>query len=297
MRALYETLKACHDCGLPRVLRIRSDIMGEALAVDQNVSQWLNDARSDRELRRIFRNIFAKAPYIDSLLSAAQRARPEDRLEDVSWEGESQPDLTLAYLLAAPLVSFPGEPWAVDPLPVHVDALTGDEVRSFPAELPNFYAVHQVLGRRAWIQEQMAEALSSASGKDLLHYAQERLKYLEFCEHARDQLAALTGNERQFKFVVRHMFALNERGRTWIEGECKDPFNKDYRFNCSDESQATLDQFGHLRMFGCPDGQTRLFSWHSKIALDAWRIHFFAWPQQRRVLIGYIGPHLRIVSG
>jgi len=36
----------------------------------------------------------------------------------------------------------------------------------------------------------------------------------------------------------------------------------------------------------------RVFSWHSKIACEAWRIHFRTSPEARRVLIGYIGKHL-----
>jgi hypothetical protein len=62
----------------------------------------------------------------------------------------------------------------------------------------------------------------------------------------------------------------------------------------SGESEATLNKFGEQRIFSCPDGKHRLFSWHKK--LDALGIHFFDFPATKRILIGYVGRHLDIVT-
>jgi len=46
------------------------------------------------------------------------------------------------------------------------------------------------------------------------------------------------------------------------------------------------------RTFLCPDGEYRLFDFH----LKRWgtRIHFFDFPASKRILVGYVGDHLRI---
>ena len=62
--------------------------------------------------------------------------------------------------------------------------------------------------------------------------------------------------------------------------------------NASGESQTTLDMYSAERTFLCPDGEYRLFEFH----LKRWgtRIHFFDFPASKRILIGYVGDHLRI---
>jgi hypothetical protein len=54
--------------------------------------------------------------------------------------------------------------------------------------------------------------------------------------------------------------------------------------------------YGAARTFVCPDGKKRLFSWHSKINYEKWRIHFIDAPAERRVLIGYVGRHLPLAG-
>ena len=64
--------------------------------------------------------------------------------------------------------------------------------------------------------------------------------------------------------------------------------------NASGESAPTLHMFGDLRTFRCPDGQYRRFKWHVKRG-DI-RIHFFDFPTNQRLLVDYVGCHLRISS-
>jgi hypothetical protein len=64
--------------------------------------------------------------------------------------------------------------------------------------------------------------------------------------------------------------------------------------NASGESQSTLNRYSEERTFECPDGQYRLFQWHLKRG-DT-RIHFFDFPDKKRILVGYAGAHLRIAT-
>ena len=67
-----------------------------------------------------------------------------------------------------------------------------------------------------------------------------------------------------------------------------------------------MQQYGHLRIFVCPDGEKRTFDYHLKGLPDYWRIHI--WPDEqgifreandpaRKILIGYIGKHLLTATG
>ncbi len=68
--------------------------------------------------------------------------------------------------------------------------------------------------------------------------------------------------------------ALNRRAATWFDG----PFEAGCEVPCSDESETVLNnaRFRQARSFVCDDGETRVFSWHTKINAQAWRIHFIA---------------------
>jgi hypothetical protein len=60
------------------------------------------------------------------------------------------------------------------------------------------------------------------------------------------------------------------------------------------ESLPTLNMYSNERTFRCPDGEHRLFDWHLKRG-DT-RIHFIDFPEPKRILAAYVGPHLRISS-
>ena len=64
----------------------------------------------------------------------------------------------------------------------------------------------------------------------------------------------------------------------------------------SPESQVTLNQYGKERTFLCPDDIERTFSWHLRLTPGAWRLYFIPFPKTRKMIIGYIGPHLRTVK-
>ena len=46
-----------------------------------------------------------------------------------------------------------------------------------------------------------------------------------------------------------------------------------------------------LQTFRCSDGIERVFEWHVKISLNAWRIYFLPLLETRQMIVGYVGPH------
>jgi hypothetical protein len=111
---------------------------------------------------------------------------------------------------------------------------------------------------------------------------------LDFCDSVEGQIEALRGSERRFRDVVRGLRDLQKYCDSWDTG------NVDIHRvpNASGESGPTLNMYGEERTIRCPDGQYRLFEWHLK-RRDT-RIHFLDLPAQKRILVGYVGDHLRI---
>jgi hypothetical protein len=115
---------------------------------------------------------------------------------------------------------------------------------------------------------------------------------LDFCTCVEAQLVNLGSADRRFKAALRGLHDLQNYCAGWVTGY----FDIKALVRASGESQTTLQMYSGERTFLCPDGVSRVFQWHLKRD-DATRIHFFDFPERRRILIGYIGPHLPIASG
>jgi hypothetical protein len=113
---------------------------------------------------------------------------------------------------------------------------------------------------------------------------------LDFCASVEDQIKSLGGNGVRFKAVMRGLRELQRYCESWST----DNFDIDGLTNASGESQSTLNMYSDERTFRCPDGEYRIFEWHLKKG-DT-RIHFFDFPGPKRILVGYVGGHLRISS-
>jgi hypothetical protein len=90
-----------------------------------------------------------------------------------------------------------------------------------------------------------------------------------------------------FKKAVRYLFSLNQhlldinRGNH-IFGEIPG--------DISNDGEATMNEYGDVRTFRCPDGRNRIFSMHVKLG-DV-RIYLWPLPNENKYIVGYIGPHL-----
>jgi hypothetical protein len=114
---------------------------------------------------------------------------------------------------------------------------------------------------------------------------------LDFCDSVEEQLKPLGGNDRRFKAAMRGLQDLQNYCITWDTGN----FDIKALVRASGESATTLQMYSEERKFRCPDGQRRVFEWHLKRD-DNTRIHFLDLPARKRILVGYIGPHLNIAS-
>ncbi|WP_282950429.1 MULTISPECIES: hypothetical protein, partial [unclassified Sphingopyxis] len=61
------------------------------------------------------------------------------------------------------------------------------------------------------------------------------------------------------------------------------------------ESKSTMDKYGSKRIFRSSSGANETFELHARLP-DGFRLHLREILPGRRIEIGYIGPHLPIVS-
>ena len=151
-----------------------------------------------------------------------------------------------------------------------------------------------------WLVERLKTSVRN--GRDLSKKAKEWYPHLLFCKDAEAQLKGLAGGTPQFRRVIARLFEIENYCQQWHEGG----FEANAIPNASNESDSTMNQYGHLREFVCPDGVKRSFGFHLKGLPGHWRIHI--WPDvegifcdssdsPRKILIGYIGNHLPISTG
>jgi len=140
---------------------------------------------------------------------------------------------------------------------------------------------------KQWVKECLA--INPKNGKELWDRRKEWFPRLDFCEKTKTQLSKLPGE--MLSAVTENLYCLQKYCQNWTSGSF-DPtqFPPD---RMERETQITLEKFGTERTIKCPDGITRTFSWHVRLTPSAWRIYFESMPATHRILIGYIGPHLR----
>lgn len=272
--------------GVVGPLRTPSNFCSLDLAPGYSIGAWFVDETVERELKGRLRSEVTKAPYLEELFAAFEEAN--DALAEVQHDGLVGVGLGLAAFQDLPLLSFAAERWQEVELTVETHLLTEEEEAVETQAVVNWHDPKSIGGFETWIDDRQRSEIRD--GEELLAQAEEVLPRLDIMPACRDQIAGLTGNERPFREVIRHLIALNRRAATWFDG----PFEAGCEVPCSDESDTVHNnaRFRQARTFVCDDGEARLFSWHSKINCQAWRIHFIADAATRRVSIGYVGRHL-----
>lgn len=287
MALLVETVRAARRHGAFGTLRTCGDFWNSELTEGYTIAAWGADGGVPRDSRVYVKTLAGRAPFIETLFAEAEG----ESLREFQCGGEVCRGLGLALMRDWPAVSVAVEPWTTDPLTVlcraYVEADTGGSVIETAEDACNFFEPNCAQRRADWVSQRLQRDIQA--GRELLARAVEVLTELEFTDTAVRQVEAMSGSEPVFRQVVRHVFALAAAIRGW---DGAGPPLATLSLPWSPESEATLNRYGAARTFRCPDGRDRQFSSHTKIGIDAWRIHFIPLPERRQVLVGYIGPHL-----
>jgi hypothetical protein len=274
-------MRAATARGVKRVLRIPADFFAKLIAPSYDWHHWLQDNRVDREIRRYFLSLATRAPFL----------RDEPRIEavwagiDCYWESQSALGLKAAYVadgLALSLASRPA--WDCPLIACEIQEVVDEDVSCRSESIHHASSSGHVDQQTDWIQQRIQTSV--VNGKELWLSLGDFFPSLVCCSGVEQHVTSLPSES--LANITRGLFRLNDFCAGWNTGAF-DPT----KVQCpvSPESASTLQQFAGERTFLCPDGESRVFSWHVKPG--KWRIYFDPSPGPGRVLIGYIGKHLR----
>lgn len=204
-------------------------------------------------------------------------------------DGESAECLYTAYSaggLAVSLLSCAR--WDVATVRIEKAWIENEEVCVRSLEVLHAADASHLDAHDRWLRRLQTPA--PVSGTQLWEQRATLFPNLDFCDSTELQIKTLGGDGPRFREALRGLSDLQKYCDGWITPN----FDIHSLNNSAGESEATLAAYGDERRFWCPDGQKRLFSWHAKRRNS--RIHFFDFPEQKRLLVGYVGKHLRTVK-
>jgi len=126
------------------------------------------------------------------------------------------------------------------------------------------------------------------NGVELWDELADRYFRLDFCPCVEGQLRQFIDCGIPLREIMRALSDLDKYCAAWTDGV----FEIRRVGTASGESVTTMNKFGVLRDFTCPDGLVRRFENHVKRGNT--RVHFREDVVQKRILVGYVGKHLQI---
>jgi hypothetical protein len=291
MSQFIQTLRSAISLGIAKTLRTNEEFQIAKLCDDYTLAQWRNDVEVSREERQFFKTLVTKSPYLVELPNLQAQANGEE----FYWNAQIALGLGYAYLLDALAVSFcSASEWNREfvSLAYHrlVESDSGSEIQSEDVAVQHCSAAAHLSTHKDWLENRCIQSVKN--GSDLWNRRKELFQKLVFCDSVQSSLLSLYGDD-PFKEICKWLFFLEGECKSWTRG----PFRLEVsRNSVSPESQATLQQYGGDRMFRCPDGESRVFSFHIKLSFNNWRLYFYPVSDLRTIFIGYVGPHLRTVK-
>jgi len=290
---LCETILAGSNIGIKKVLRTDGSFFQIQLAPGYFLPNWLNDRQVDEVERLFFRTIITKTPFLRDLEPLEVTERVE--FSECFFDGEKANGFLYAYLLNALSVSLLSHPkWDIPKIEnviIHQLNESSGDLEENPESLRHASRAEHLASHQTWIIEQIQDSIRD--GNDIWHRKDELYRSLIFCDSIRRQLKKINSSHPVFPQVKQRLDELESYCRNWTTGA----FTPNaLSTKARPESEATLQQFGKERRFECPDGVEREFSWHVNLNPGAWRLYFYPLEHERRIIVGYIGPHLQIVS-
>jgi hypothetical protein len=289
MSIFVQVLKESTTIGLSKSIRALEEFSYQELAPGYSLLHWRNDDQVNRDERQLFRQYTTRSPLLDGVLERIARRGSGC---EAQFEGVHAKGLLAAFLLDSLATSLPSDPvWQVARLRVCILEMDDiGEIHSTDENILHAATPHHVR-EHAPLFEARRRRLA-ASGRDIVEQRGSLLPRLRFCGDVEQALTHMAPSDPGLSWVRGRLFELNDRCAGWAEGEF--PHHM-LRGSPSRESETVHnnDELRGLRLFTCPDGQKRYFEWHLKYHAHNLRLHYFPKDDERLVLIGYIGPHLR----
>src|SRR5579859_1259350 len=294
MAEFVQTINVATRQGFRGMLRTSTDFNAEELAPDYPVMRWVNDKSVEPDLRNFYLKLATNAPFlIDVHDSSIQESFG---LSDFFWGEEQAIGLGVAFLLDALAVSFRSDScWFDSHLQLKISQIGDDgELTDTFEDIPHASHYSHIHEHLAWISRRLRSNARTEvhEGLDIWSGKEKWFPHLYFCDKVREQFQELHRGDPRLLSILKRLYELEDYCNGWQHG----PFDHTKINKATPESPDTLEVYGSERTFLCYDGEFRVFSWHIRLTPGPWRIHFFPLPEEKKLIIGYIGHHLNTVK-
>jgi len=290
MTEFVQTMNMATMQGVRRMLRTSSDFNTEELAPDYPVMRWVNDKSVEPDLRNFYLKLATNAPFLVDVNDSS--IQDSFGLSDFFWGEEQAIGLGVAFLLEALAVSLHSDPcWFDSYLQLKISQIGDDgELTDTFENIPHASHYSHMREHIAWIQKRLRSNARADvhEGLDIWSGKERWFPHLYFCEKVREQCQELYRGDPRLLPIMKRLYELEDYCSGWLDG----PFDRAKINKATPESAATLELYGSEHTFQCHDGEFRVFSWHVRLTPGAWRIHFYPLQDERKLIIGYVGPHL-----
>jgi hypothetical protein len=254
------------------------------IAAGYSIGRWLADV-NDEPTRVRMKLLFDRSLEFESVQDSLLYDDADEA--DFRFGGTEAIGLSIAHQLSGIALSFLSDrSWDTAYLDLEKSWITHGDVETTTLTVPHASELAHFETHRSLMERHVRP--EPTTGKELLELRSDLFPSLDFCESAAEQIRQLAGTEHRFKVLRRSLGELQTYCSNWTM-----PYFDIKKLNkASGESELTLRNYSEERTFVCPDGQRRVFQWHLKRGPT--RIHFYDFPQLRRILVGYVGNHLRV---
>jgi hypothetical protein len=278
--------------GVKRVIRTHNNLNAEILAPDYPIARWRNDNMVDLELRRFFRTLITKYPFLEDIADSS--IQDNFGLSEFFHAEDRAIGLGVAYWLDALAISLRSdEAWCYNRLQLRIMQLDeNEEFLECVREIPHASSVKHIQEHIIWIKERLRQddSLLVRDGASIWEHKEEWFPNLFFSEKVGEQMQSLASGNLLLMPIMKRLHELEAFCNAWLAG----PFDQNKMSSkVTNESESTLAMFTAERTFRCHDGMPRTFRWHLRLTPGSWRLYFYPLVEERKLIIGYIGPHLR----
>lgn len=258
------------------------------------------DEALNEDLRNRFKEILTTSPMITDNEPIEKETNERSTFE-ISIPGNSKlieaEGLGAAFLLDTIALSFlSGDFWnthKIEKLKHYYLKDDGSEIIDF-VEVRHTSRPEHMQHHKEWFEKKKLASLKASS--ELWERREEFFPHLVLCGSVEQQLTKHYGvQSKYFTQIVERLKQLDKFAGEWTSGGWSDKDLKHYGLNVSGESEQTMQKYGRERRFRLPNGRKESFEKHIKTG-DL-RFHFYADEENHRIYVGYIGPHLRTVTG
>jgi len=290
MLNLLDTANMATDHHINKAIRVYGQFYNTEISPGYSVYDWLINNDLDPDERQLLGEYLRKKPFLDNWQDTP--IKDEKLLSDFFYNEEPAEGLGFAFMLRSLALSVRYEPpdprWESSSITLKRTWIDKeDDNRLKPEEVQVVHAskVEHIQELIPWIEERIKTSVRH--GNDLWQRKEELFPNLEFCEDVRKQLREVHYGIK-LESIITRLLQLQDYCKKWKSGN----FSIITRRRPGDtrqESRETLNHkiYGPMRIFRCPDGEDRTFSWHMSVECDSFRVNLLDTGQEKRPLAGF----------